>query len=98
MPALVVSLYLGGWSPGLALPAGPWWGALSLLVLVVKTLLVLYGIMAVERLLPRFRPGQVERLGWTLIIPCAVANVLLTAAGVTLYQLLVSGDAHLAAP
>ncbi len=89
LSALVVSLYLGGWSPGLTLPAGSWWALLSALTFVVKTLLVLYGINSVRRILPQFRPDQVERLGWTMILPCAVANVLLTAASVTLYQLFI---------
>ncbi len=94
LSALVVSLYLGGWSPGLTLPAGSWWTLLSVLTFVVKVLLVLYGISSVGRLLPEFRPDQVQRLGWTMILPCAVANVLLTAASVTLYQLFISGHAQ----
>lgn len=98
LSALVVSLYLGGWSPGLTLPAGSWWTLLSVVTFVVKTLLVLYGISSVGRFLPEFRPDQAQRLGWTLILPCAVTNVLLTAAGVTLYQLFISGHAQPGTP
>ncbi len=94
LSALIVSLYLGGWSPGLTLPAGSWWTLLSVVTFVVKTLLVLYAISSVGRFLPQFRPDQVERLSWTMILPCAVANVLLTAASVTLYQLFISGHAQ----
>ena len=87
LAALVVSLYLGGWSPGLALPEGAWWTLLSVIAFAVKTLLVLYAVNAIGRALPRARPDQTQRLGWTMILPCAVANVLLTAVGVTLYRM-----------
>lgn len=87
LAAFVASLYLGGWSPGLALSEGAWWTLLSVMTFAVKTLLVLYAVTAIGRALPRPRPDQEQRLGWTMILPCAVANVLLTAAGVTLNRM-----------
>lgn len=83
--ALLVSLYLGGWSPGVSLPAGPWWTLLSVVTFVLKTLFVLYAISWVGRRVPEFRPDQVQRLGWKLVLPCAAVNAVLTAAGITLF-------------
>ncbi len=91
-PALAVTLYLGGWSPGIRLPAGAVWAVASVVTFAVKTLLVLCGVLWLQRTLSRLRRDQAERLGWKLILPCAVANLALTAVGLTLYRFFVSAE------
>jgi NADH-quinone oxidoreductase subunit H len=79
MSALVVTLFLGGWSPGFALPAGALWTAVSVLVFAVKLLAVLFFYIWVRWTLPRFRYDQLMRLGWKVFLPLSLANLLVAA-------------------
>jgi NADH-quinone oxidoreductase subunit H len=47
---------------------------------VTKTFLVLYVFLWIRATLPRYRYDQLMRLGWKVLIPLAIANILVTAA------------------
>jgi len=82
--ALLVTLFLGGWSlpfAGLDKPAitvGIW--LLHIGIFLVKMLLVEFTIIWVRWMWPRFRYDQLMDLGWRRLIPLALLNILITAA------------------
>ena len=78
--AVASTLFLGGW----ALPAS--WGLSDGVMNVVGPLLVatkavlLVGVVFWTRFsFPRFREDQLQRLAWKVLIPIALANILVTA-------------------
>ncbi|MBI5464018.1 MAG: NADH-quinone oxidoreductase subunit NuoH [Ignavibacteriales bacterium] len=79
--ALITTLFLGGWH----LPFAESWGlspfALSLVKIgtffVKVTILVVFYII-VRWTLPRFRYDQLMRLGWKVMLPLSIANILAT--------------------
>ncbi len=80
--ALVTLLFLGGWLvpglDGLGLPA-----ELTVLIQIFaflfKMFLLLFLFIWARWTLPRFRYDQVMGLGWKLLLPVAIGNVILTA-------------------
>jgi len=71
-------LFLGGWNgPGTA--ALPWLGWMWL---GLKTYAIVFLIIWVRATLARVRVDQLMALGWKLLLPAALLNVLLTAIGV----------------
>lgn len=69
--ALTVVLFLGGWhGPGPAF-LGPIW-------FLIKMFGVIYLAMWIRWTLPRFRIDQVMDLGWKVLLPLALLNVLIT--------------------
>jgi NADH-quinone oxidoreductase subunit H len=80
MSSLLVTLFLGGWDPGLfTLPEGVLGTALSVGVFLFKVLAVLFVYMWVRWTLPRFRYDQLMHLGWKGLIPLGLGNIALTA-------------------
>jgi NADH-quinone oxidoreductase subunit H len=81
--ALLVTLFLGGWSlpfAGLDHPATTLgMGVVHIGIFVAKMLLVEFMIMWVRWMLPRFRYDQLMNLGWRRFIPLALLNILITA-------------------
>ncbi|MFP4357060.1 MAG: complex I subunit 1/NuoH family protein [Puniceicoccaceae bacterium] len=81
--AVFALLFLGGWHflPGLAdpWPAG-WSGAvLSTLWFLVKVVALIVFFVLIRWTIPRFRYDQVMKLGWTVLLPLAIANLLVNA-------------------
>jgi NADH-quinone oxidoreductase subunit H len=89
---LLTTLFFGGWQVPYLLPDGfhfPWGGSLLLSHLGVVTLqvgtflmkLVLFCwiFILLRWTLPRFRYDQVMRLGWKILLPLALANLIGTA-------------------
>jgi NADH-quinone oxidoreductase subunit H len=79
--AVVVVLFWGGW-----LRPFPSVGALALLDYIPgwiwmfsKMFLVLYLFIWIRATLPRYRYDQLMRIGWKVLIPIAIANVVVTA-------------------
>ncbi len=79
---LVTAFYLGGWyfpivdiysglSPNLA-------AILQVIVFFGKAGLIIFLFMLVRWTLPRFRYDQLMRLGWQVLLPLALLNVLVT--------------------
>ncbi len=72
---LFVTLYLGGWH-------FPWldqwiWG--SILAFLLKTVFILWIFVWVRWTLPRFRYDQLMRLGWKVMVPLALVNMIVIA-------------------
>jgi NADH-quinone oxidoreductase subunit H len=84
--AMMTTLFLGGWTlpiAGLdhaALP-GEWLkGLLHIGIFLGKMLFVIFMIIWVRWMWPRFRYDQLMDLGWRRFIPLALANIIVTAA------------------
>ena len=78
--AVATTLFLGGW-----LRPFPNVGALAVLDLVPgwiwflgKTFVFLYVFIWIRATLPRYRYDQLMRLGWKVLIPLAIANLVVT--------------------
>ncbi|MBI3621282.1 MAG: NADH-quinone oxidoreductase subunit NuoH [Nitrospirae bacterium] len=70
-------LFLGGWqAPFDFLPSTGWWGVFWFLPKVYFLLFLFFWIRAT---LPRLRYDQLMRLGWKIMIPLALANILITS-------------------
>jgi NADH-quinone oxidoreductase subunit H len=79
LSALGVTLFFGGWSlPGVHL-SGWLGGIVGLLVLLVKVGLCLCFYVWVRWSFPRFRYDQLMRLGWKVLLPLSIANLILVA-------------------
>ncbi|MHC5036931.1 MAG: NADH-quinone oxidoreductase subunit NuoH [Planctomycetota bacterium] len=80
MSALIVTLFLGGWSvPWIDLGTGHWLGGLaSLGVFFTKWGLVAFVYIWLRWSLPRFRYDQLMGLGWKTLVPLGLANVAIT--------------------
>ncbi|MFH1067715.1 MAG: complex I subunit 1 family protein [bacterium] len=81
--AMVVTVFLGGWS--LPLPwfngeAAPWWfGFVHIAVFVGKVAALVFVFIWLRWTLPRLRYDQLMGLGWKIFLPFALANIVLTA-------------------
>ena len=81
--AMITTLFLGGWSlpfGGLDQPATTLGiGIAHILIFLAKTCFVLFMIIWVRWMWPRFRYDQLMDLGWRRFLPLALANILVTA-------------------
>jgi NADH-quinone oxidoreductase subunit H len=95
--ALMATLFLGGWdipfwtgdnmrvvAPGIIEGAQPaWWKTLlTLVAFALKTLFFVFVFMWVRWTVPRFRYDQIMHLGWKVMLPGALAYVVLMAASI----------------
>jgi NADH-quinone oxidoreductase subunit H len=84
MSSVFVTLFFGGWSgPGVALAGGTlaasWAGcALGIAWFLAKVMAVLCFYMWVRWTLPRFRYDQLMKLGWKMLVPLGLVNLLIT--------------------
>ncbi len=69
--SLITVLFLGGWL-GPLLPGFMWFA--------LKALAVVCSFIVVRAALPRPRYDQLMRFGWIVLLPLALANLLVTAA------------------
>jgi NADH-quinone oxidoreductase subunit H len=92
--AITTAVYLGGWYfPGLyrlteARGHHSLYVALSILVFLLKTAVVLYLYFWFRWTFPRYRYDQLMDLGWKWMIPAALLNIVLTAVAVFVVQAL----------
>lgn len=81
--AMLVTLFLGGWSlpfAGLDQPAHSIpMGLAHIGIFLAKLLFVLFMVIWVRWMWPRFRYDQLMDLGWRRFVPAALANILITA-------------------
>ena len=76
--ALAATLFLGGWYvPGLD-PASDLFNLIGPLVLLTKIILVSFLIFWFRFTYPRFREDQLQQLAWKVLIPLALANIVVT--------------------
>lgn len=83
--ALMSSLYFGGYNfPGLEYNTmAPNVAALvGFVVFFAKILFFIFFFMWIRWTIPRFRYDQLMHLGWSVLMPLAILNMLLTALGV----------------
>ena len=87
--AIIASLYFGGYHfPGidsLDLPQNIA-AIVSIAVLFAKILFFIFFFMWVRWTLPRFRYDQLMNLGWKILIPLSIVNVLVTGAWITFFK------------
>jgi NADH-quinone oxidoreductase subunit H len=84
MSALMVTLFLGGWS----LPFAPfhapakklWVGLAQIGVFLSKVVACLFAFIWIRWTIPRFRYDQLMALGWKVFIPLTIGNIFLTGA------------------
>ena len=85
--AMMTTLFLGGWTlpiAGLDQPARSdqvGVGLLHIGVFITKMLMVMFGMIWVRWMWPRFRYDQLMDLGWRRFVPLALANIVATAVG-----------------
>ncbi len=96
---LITTLFFGGWQVPFLLRDGfhfPWGGTLALPSLLVtllqvgaftlKVLFFCWFQIMIRWTLPRFRYDQLIGLGWKILLPLALANVMLTALAILLFE------------
>lgn len=78
--AVIATIYFGGYNfPGLDRITDPvWHSVVGALVMFAKVFFFIFVFMWIRWTLPRFRYDQLMRLGWKMLIPLAVINMLLT--------------------
>lgn len=82
--AIAATLYFGGY-------LGPFVDQLPFLgpiYLLIKILILLFGMIWVRATLPRLRYDRLMAFGWKVLLPLALANVLIVALGIILNQTL----------
>lgn len=88
--AVIATLYLGGWQvPYLQTFGLPPMlvSILQVLAFVVKVVFMVFVFIWVRWTIPRFRYDQLMNLGWKVMLPVALANLVLTALVLTFLKL-----------
>jgi NADH-quinone oxidoreductase subunit H len=79
--AVATDLFLGGWH-GPFLPESLGW-----IWFLIKVGAILFFYVWMRWTLPRYRYDQLMHFGWKVLLPVAVVNLLVTAAGVLYFRL-----------
>jgi NADH-quinone oxidoreductase subunit H len=79
--AVATDLFLGGWHG----PFLPEW--LGWIWFLMKVGAILFFYVWMRWTLPRYRYDQLMRFGWKILLPVAVANLIVTGAGVLYFGL-----------
>src|SRR6266705_6411877 len=75
--AVAATLFFGGWGfLGFGLERIP---GVSILIFMIKVAFFLFMFIWIRATLPRIRYDRLMRLGWTLLLPLVVLNVVITA-------------------
>ncbi len=75
--ALATTLFLGGWQ-GPVLPPVAWF--------MIKTFALVFFFIWVRGTFPRFRFDQLMQLGWKVLLPLSLVNILVTGAVILLIK------------
>jgi len=81
--ALIVTLFLGGWQFPFLQDVGlsPFWtSVIQILTFIVKVCATLFFFIWIRWTIPRFRYDQLMNLGWKVMLPLALLNVVVTGA------------------
>jgi NADH-quinone oxidoreductase subunit H len=75
--AVISTLYFGGYNfPWVHIEDPFWASAVGFLILMAKICFFIFLFMWVRWTLPRFRYDQLMHLGWRILIPLAIANII----------------------
>jgi NADH-quinone oxidoreductase subunit H len=77
MCALTTILFLGGWTPPLAIAPFTW--VPGVVWFVIKMSAVFFMFAMVKAMVPRYRYDQLMRLGWKVFLPLSLAAVVIVA-------------------
>ncbi|HKD91606.1 MAG TPA: NADH-quinone oxidoreductase subunit NuoH [Terriglobales bacterium] len=79
--SLATVLFLGGWDgPMFGLPETSWLRALLPVIwFIVKVVFFIFLYIWIRGTLPRFRYDQLMAFGWKVLLPLALANILVTS-------------------
>lgn len=84
---VMATVYLGGYNfPGLQFLDGNWQALAGTAVLFGKIFFFIFLYMWVRWTLPRFRYDQLMHLGWKILIPLSLLNMLITGAWMTFFK------------
>jgi len=78
--AVATDLFLGGWQ-------GPYADSIGWIWFLLKVAALLFFYVWMRWTLPRYRYDQLMAFGWKVLLPVAVINLLVTAAGVLYFGL-----------
>lgn len=78
MCALTTILFLGGWTPPLAIAPFTW--IPGVFWFIGKVAFVFFMFAMVKAMVPRYRYDQLMRLGWKVFLPLSLAAVVIVAA------------------
>ncbi len=86
--AVMAVLYFGGYNypfmDNVNALLGPTWGpVIGVAVMFIKIIAFIFFFMWVRWTIPRFRYDQLMDLGWKILIPLAIANIVITAIVIT---------------
>ncbi|HUX59692.1 MAG TPA: NADH-quinone oxidoreductase subunit NuoH [Ignavibacteriaceae bacterium] len=88
--ALIVTLYLGGWQfpylDHLGLSSG-WFAVISVITFAVKIAALLFFFIWVRWSIPRFRYDQLMNLGWKVMFPLSLLNIIWVAVLIMVFKL-----------
>jgi NADH-quinone oxidoreductase subunit H len=78
---VAATLFFGGWS---LFGLGDTIPGLTIIFFLIKVAIFLFLFIWIRATLPRIRYDLLMRLGWTLLLPLAVLNIVITATVVAL--------------
>lgn len=87
--ALMAALYFGGYNFPFMYELGlseNWITIIGVIVFFIKIFGFIFFFMWVRWTLPRFRYDQLMNLGWKILIPLAIANIVLTGVITVIYD------------
>jgi NADH-quinone oxidoreductase subunit H len=79
---IIVLLFFGGWHiPFVTLPENVWWAALiGHIAFMTKVVFFCVLQIVIRWTLPRFRYDQLMNLGWKILLPLSLVNLMVMAA------------------
>lgn len=88
---ILAVLYFGGYNyPGMEWAVENWGvnpaNIIGIVVLFIKICFFIFFFMWVRWTIPRFRYDQLMRLGWKILIPLAIANIVVTGVVILLFD------------
>ena len=88
---ILAVLYLGAYNyPGMSWAVENWGvniaNVVGILVLFAKICFFIFFFMWIRWTIPRFRYDQLMRLGWKMLIPLAIANIVVTGIVILLFD------------
>jgi NADH-quinone oxidoreductase subunit H len=85
--AIMAIMFFGGYNfPGMDAFSGNTLAILSVLAFFTKTFIMIFVFMWIRWTIPRFRFDQLMHLGWKVLIPIAIVNMLITGLVIALNQ------------